>query len=73
MALLIGGERQLAERGRLGLLLLVLLGSVVALVWCYGAPSIPSTPSLLFSRTQGDELDLFAAQLDLKLIAGPQA
>ena len=27
-------------------------------------------PSILLCRTQGDELDLFAAQLDLELIAG---
>ena len=36
-------------------------------------PLNPSSPSLLLSRAQGDELDLLAAQLDLELIAGFRA
>jgi len=36
-------------------------------------PLNPSSPSLLLSRAQGDELDLLATQLDLELISGFQA
>ena len=36
-------------------------------------PLNPSSPSLLFSRAQGDELNLLATELDLELFAGLQA
>ncbi len=36
-------------------------------------PLNTSSPSLLFSGAQEDELDLLAAELDLKLIAGFEA